>query len=717
MSVLYFILCGIITILLQIFFIREFVPVFHGNEFSIATVLANWLFATGAASYSFIYIKTKKNNQNRKLITLFFILAVLLVLSFIFIRSINLLTNTDITKGISLKSSAVFAFISIAPIAFTVGLIFGFSNKNLLKKYRGWFGNAYICELIGFISGGIIFSFFLSAVSTSVLLSIIISVIFIALFFLFKKAVFKMVTVLLLVFMVYVISNYTAFIENSTILNNYKNSEKVEVSYYDNQQYILTEANGEFSFYKNGILNFAVPSPTIYEDDDFGHLPILYHDNPQNILLIGGVKYLTSIAKFSLTSIDYIDLDKDVIEILKNKISRFQYVFGNENITVYNDNARQHLKKNKKMYDVVLIGMDLPINTALNSFYTQEFFEIAKDNLSEDGFIALKLPGAMVYTDEIMTKLNASVYNALDTVFESVQIIPGSENILVATKHKIPYRIDLKRRLKDIEYETFVLSKYYVDERMDTQKTQWLKFQLDKSENKKLINTDKNQKAMIYSIMYWQSAFSPFLMKFFQILIDYSYIFMLIPVLLFFSVRHTYKITAFAAGASSMWLQMICFWVFQIYAGQIYKWFGLLIAVFMLGSLSGMLYAKYGHKINTLNKTFFRSEILYLLWIILCFIFVQFQKLNWAYILIFLAGTGFLTGLQFLHISKAYAIIKEKGNQMKIYSADSFGGCFASGLGGAFLIPVWGIEKSLLFILFFKFLIFAWWGHKNRYGL
>ncbi|MDD3066089.1 MAG: hypothetical protein PHT24_07535, partial [Endomicrobiaceae bacterium] len=284
MSVLYFILCGIITILLQIFFIREFVPVFHGNEFSIATVLANWLFATGAASYSFIYIKTKKSNQNKKLITLFFILAVLLALSFVFIRSINLLTNTDITKGISLKSSAVFSFISIAPVAFVMGLIFGFSSKNILKKHRGLFGNAYIYELLGFVSGGVIFSFFLPSVSTSVLLSIIISVIFIALFFLFKKTIFKLVTVLLLVFMVYLISNYTAFIENSTILNNYKNSENVEVSYYENQQYILTEANGEFSFYKNGVLNFAIPSPTIYEDDDFAHLPILYHENPKNIL-------------------------------------------------------------------------------------------------------------------------------------------------------------------------------------------------------------------------------------------------------------------------------------------------------------------------------------------------------------------------------------------------------------------------------------------------
>lgn len=716
MAFLHFILCGIIIILLQIFFIREFVPIFHGNEFSIATVLANWLFATGVSSYIFSRIKNKKDNKN-KLITLFFILILLLVLSFVFIRSINLLTDTDITKGISLKSSVIFAFISIVPVAFVVGLIFGFLNKNIFKRHRGGLRNAYIYESAGFVLGGLVFSFFLSSVSTSILLSIIISVVFFNLFLLFKKRKFKLFTFLLLLFVIYVVENHTTFIENSTILNNYKSSEKIEVSYFDNQQYILTESNGEFSFYKNGILNFAVPSPTIYEDDDFAHLPILYHDNPKNILLIGGIKYLPSVTKFSLAGIDYIDLDKDVIEILKNKISRFKYVFGDERITVYNDNGRQHFKNNNKQYDVILIGLDLPINTAINSFYTQEFFEIAKENLSEDGFIALKLPGAMVYSDEIMTKLNASVYNALDTVFKSVVIIPGSQNIMVATKNRIPYRLDLKRRLKDIEYETFVLSKYYVDERMDTQKTEWLKFQLDKPENKKLINTDKNQKAMIYSIMYWQSTFSPFLMKFFQILIDYSYIFVLIPILLFFSTRHTYKITAFVAGASSMWLQMICFWAFQIYAGQIYKWFGLLIAIFMLGSLIGMIYARYGYKIAQLNKTFFRSEILYLLWIILCFIFVQFQKLNYVYILIFLFGTGFMTGLQFSQISKAYGIIREQYSQMKIYSSDALGGCFASGIGGAFLIPVWGIEKSLLFILFFKFMVFTWWGHKNKHGL
>ncbi|MDD5021987.1 MAG: hypothetical protein PHR82_07685 [Endomicrobiaceae bacterium] len=716
MASLHFILCGIITILLQIFFIREFVPIFHGNEFSIATVLANWLFATGVSSYIFSHIKNKKDNK-KKLITLFLILILLLTLSFVFIRSINLLTDTDITEGISLKSSVIFAFISIAPIAFVVGLIFGLLNKNIFKKHKNALGNAHIYESAGFVLGGLVFSFFLSSISTSILLSIIISLIFVNLFLLFKKRAFKLLTVLLLLFVIYVIENYTTFIENSTILNNYKSSENIEVSYFDNQQYILTESNGEFAFYKNGILNFAVPSPTIYEDDDFAHLPILYHDNPKNILLIGGVKYLPSITKFSLDSIDYIDLDEDVIAMLKNKISRFSYILSDDKIRVYNVNARQYLENSNKKYDVVLIGLDIPINTATNSFYTQEFFEIAKNNLTENGFIALKLPGAMVYSDQLMSKLNASVYNALNAVFKSVVIIPGTQNILIATENIIPYRLDLKKRLRDIEYETFVLSKYYVDERMDTQKTQWLKFQLDRLGNEKLINTDKNQKAMIYSIMYWQSAFSPFLMKFFQTLIDYSYMFMLIPVLLFFSVRHTYKITAFVAGASSMWLQMICFWAFQIYAGHIYKWFGLLIAIFMAGSFFGITYAKYKYKTSPLNKTFFRSEIVYLLWIILCFVVIQFQKLNWIYILIFLFGTGFMTGLQFFQISKAYSIIRERYSQMKIYSSDAFGGCFASGLGGAFLIPVWGIEKSLLFILFFKFLVFAWWGHKNKHGL
>ena len=38
-------------------------------------------------------------------------------------------------------------------------------------------------------------------------------------------------------------------------------------------------------------------------------------------------------------------------------------------------------------------------------------------------------------------------------------------------------------------------------------------------------------------------------------------------------------------------------------------------------------------------------------------------------------------------------------------------------VGGAFVIPVWGIEKALIFVLFLKFLIFTWWQYDKKRGL
>ena len=66
---------------------------------------------------------------------------------------------------------------------------------------------------------------------------------------------------------------------------------------------------------------------------------------------------------------------------------------------------------------------------------------------------------------------------------------------------KIPPMLHIKKRLKRVEDETFVLSKYYVDERMDTQKTKWLNFQIRKYSSKETLNRDSNQKTMLLSII------------------------------------------------------------------------------------------------------------------------------------------------------------------------------------------------------------------------
>lgn len=716
MSNIVFIIYGIISIFLQIFLIREFIPLFHGSEFVLGIVLGHWLISASVANFLFRYFG-KVRDFFSKSINLFISLILFIFLSFIFIRSINVITTIDITTGTSLKTLFFYSFIAIFPISFILNLILNFlkqsfSNVLYQKKVK-----RYVCEAIGFAIGGTIFSFFMSSMLTTTLLLIIVMLICVNLIYLCESRVVKIFYLLLLVFSFYLIQNYSQNIEKFIISNNYSDNNIIDISYYKNIQNILTEKNGEYFLYKNGECEFALPSPDIFDEEDFAHIPILHHSNPQSLLLIGGMKYLSSIVKYDLKKIDFIEEDKSILNITKKYINKFNNVLDDKRINIYNNDARQFLINNDTKYDVILIGLDIPVNTSINKFYTYEFFDIASKKLTEDGFIALSLPGSMVYAPSLMFRLNSSIYGSLKQVFPYIQIIPGRTNILVASKSKMPFRLHIKKRLKKVEDETFVLSKYYVDERMDTQKTKWLNFQIRKYNNKKILNTDYNQKAMLLSIMYWQAKFSPFLMKFLRIVIEYSYFFIFVIVILFFAVKFKYSVTAFVSGASAMWLQFICFWGFQIYVGQIYQYFGLLTAIFMLGLVCGSFYSKYYQEHVALNKTFFSSEVLYLLWILTFIIVIKYNLLN-AYIISILSfGVGGVCGLEFAQLIKMFKIMKERKSNVRIFFADSLGAAFASYVGGAFIIPVWGIEKSLLFILFLKFLIFTWWQYDKKHGL
>ena len=80
-------------------------------------------------------------------------------------------------------------------------------------------------------------------------------------------------------------------------------------------------------------------------------------------------------------------------------------------------------------------------------------------------------------------------------------------------------------------------------------------------------------------------------------------------------------------------------------------------------------------------------------------------------------GIGGVTGLEFAQLIKIFSIMKEGKSNVILFFADALGGAFACYLGGAFIIPVWGIKKSLMFILFLKFLIFTWWQYDKKRGL
>ncbi|MBR4632371.1 MAG: hypothetical protein IKO48_03505 [Elusimicrobia bacterium] len=716
MSYIVFIIYGIISIFLQIFFIREFVPLFHGSEFVIGIVLGHWLLSAAIANFLYQYLKRTRDFFNKS-VNLFSTLIIFMVLVFIFIRNINAVSATNLAVGISLKSLLCYSFFAVFPISFILNLLLNFLKQSFSTVLYQKKIKRYVCEAAGFVIGGTVFSLFMSSISTTALLLITIILIFCNLIYLCESIIVKVFYVVLLCVSVYLIGYHTFDIEKNITFDNNSNINIIDFSYYKNIQNILIEKNGEYYFYKNGNCEFALPSPEIFDEEDFAHLAILHHTDPKNLLLIGGIRYLSSIIKYDLEKIDFIEQDLNMIHILRKNINKLNSIFKDERINVYTEDARLFLQNNEYKYDVILIGLDIPLNTTINKFYTYEFFKIIKNKLTENGFLALNFPGSPVYSPSLMFELNASIYGSLRKNFPYVQIIPGKQNIIISSQSKMPFRLHIKKRLKKVEEETFVLSKYYVDEKMDTQRTNWLNSQIKKHSTKKNLNKDSNQKAMLLSTLYWQSKFSPFLMRFFRIIMKYSYFVIFLAIIIFFFIRYKYSATAFVSGASAMWLQFVCFWGFQIYVGQIYQWFGMLIAAFMLGFVIGSICSGYYQRNMPLNKSFFYSEIMYLLLIICFMIVLKHKLLNMYNIYLLSFGVGTITGLEFAQLIKMFGIMKENKSNVQIFFADALGAAFACYVGGAFVIPVLGIKKSIIFILFLKFLIFTWWHYDKKHGL
>jgi spermidine synthase len=352
-----------------------------------------------------------------------------------------------------------------------------------------------------------------------------------------------------------------------------------------------------------------------------------------------------------------------------------------------------------------------------NGFYTKDFFQKAKKRLKAGGFIALKLPGRMVYSGYIMSELNAAASKTLKSVFKHVKIIPGEQNIFIASDAKMPFRFEIKKRLAAVLETVLVLSKYYLDDRMDTQKTKWLSAELKKAQGKVSVNSDLNPHIFIRSVLYSQSGFSPRLSVFLDKAAGYSYAVILLPVLLLFP-KSICKTTSFSSGAACAALFLSVLFYSRTAGGQIFKLFSVFCACLALGICFACFFDAKIKRAASLNKKIFNCEALFILIASGFYCALKFSAPGIFLSSLFVFALGFASGLEFLKLFE-FSNAHKKGAHVSraapLYTAA--GALAACVLGGSFLIFVWGFERSVLFVLFFKFIIFCRWADVNQRGL
>lgn len=728
-----FVVLGLTSIVSQLTVIREMMINFYGNEFFIGWIFFAWLLWVALGSFSAKWL-IKKGNISKILASSYILVALFLPLEIYLIRLSKIIISQTPGAIPNLMPALLYAFIIISPLCFILGLQFVLANRFWTlsmqdSKISYLLGKSYFYETIGFIIGGLIFNYALIFVDEFKTISILawlnLSTAFLIIIINKKRSpVFKIIIFI-----------WLAVFATSFVLGKDINLKTRELS-FPNQKLIesknslygnisVTKTGNQYNFYENGL--FLGPDKEEMFNEYLTHFPLLYHDNPKKVLLIGSGfnGAIAEIAKYQPDKIYYLELDPKLVEIAKKYISTDLQQYLNQT-NIINLDARYFLKNTTEKFDVIIVNLPDPSSALINRFYSQDFFKEIKSHLNPQGILSTHLSFSPDYLSPALEKLNASIYKTIKQTFSQLVILPEDTNYFIASQDKIlDYNPQpLIQRLLERNIKNNFVTEKYIKYRLTSDRVGKVLNSLEADKNVK-INQDEFPVSYYYNLVYWTSYFHPKLANLLASFSKLSFIwiiilFVLITIgFLMFTKKSDKKILPLAmaiGGFSLMSLEIIIIYSFQVFYGNLFYKIGLIITVLMAGmALGAYLGAKKISKIK--NGLLIKVHCLIIIFCLFFMISVWYLfKLSpkpsliiEIFFLILAALIGSIVGFEFPVINELYfnenRLILTKSDEQKntrmgiIYGVDLLGSCLGASLISIFIIPIFGVFQTLILLV------------------
>ena len=711
---------GLISILGQVVLLRELNVSFYGVELIYLLAMGIWLFWTAIGAL--IGRRVHFPSLNR-IAALFIIFGIVLPVDIAFIRSSRLLFGGVPGAYLSFLEQLIAAVISVLPAGLLSGLLFQWTAKVYVSTGRT-LAIAYAIESAGGLFGGLLATLFLRWGLQNCSLALVCGLIAVIapLLFLRKHRASLLrwaAAVLAGVFLLLLWKTPPL----DRLMTKWNHPNLLESSDSPYGRITVTRLHNQISVFENDALAFETEGT---EAEYFCHLAALQHPNPQHVLILGGgiEGIVREIAQYAPEQIDYVELNPVMLNLvtrfLPNDIGKS---LRESNVHIIFADPRQYLKESGK-YDLILVGMQEPTSGQANRFYTQEFFEQCSAKLNPGGILGFRLRAAENLWTMPLARRTVSIYTALQAVFPEVLFLPGTTNIVTASREPLPRTPEImSRRLQDRKIVTRLISPNYIRYLFTNDRFFEIRDLLKRETA--LPNTDIRPVCYQYAFMIWLSKFFP------QIaLIDLSSIvstgFLKPPLslLLWISLPIVFLLSRFlpasrrillvaVSGFLGMVLETILILYYQMKHGVLYQDIGLLLMSFMAGlALGAMLINILMTRFADMQKlTRWYSAGLLIGFCLLCTIVdtkltmsasVGLAQTSWL-----LAVAGFLVAGIFAYAS-LYEIEEQKSVISPLYSADLIGGCLGSILGSLILIPLAGLDvttRGMLLLAAFSLLL------------
>ena len=735
-------LLGFSSMVAQIILFREMMVAFYGNELCLGVMLSVWLFWVGVGSYLGNRIAGPKKYSILKLSIWYFLISLATLTTIILIRFSKQILGTAPAEIVGFFPMFLFAFVVMSFLCLVLGITFVLNSKLcIFEETRTFLVNrVYLWESLGAGAGGFLVTFILIPYISNFDIAILIfsiNLIFCAL--LLSPDRKKWIQALMWAAAIVIILIFSVFGLGKS-MDSYsarKVWRSLPLIYSTDTKYgniSVTKQYEQVTFYENGLMLFSYPDVSTAEEAV--HFALLEHPFPRKLLLIGGGLggALSQALKYDSLTIDYVELDPQLIgtgemflpvgetQSLRNSRVNIHYMDGRLFV-------KEKLKQNLRVhYDVIILNLPDPFTAQLNRFFTVEFFEMVRSILDRGGVFSFRVSSAENYISPELGLYLSSFYRTLNTCFAEVKVLPGSNNIFLAS-NETGVLFDnwqtLSARLKRRGIFTQYVNENFLPDRLSPARIEYLRDAISQSSGKE--NHDLKPVCYFYNSVLWSKQFKS-LEKPFLIFVSHIRpgwligIIVLVFSLVFLPRRFRgWQLpdlaldTILVTGFTSILVEIIVVLSFQVFYGYVYSMIGLIFTLFMLGLTIGAYIIQ---RLASTRRIGFKwlviTQLLQIIFVFLLLVIVWLfsgSSLSDSGIMIsllmFITISGLLGGMLF---TLANHIFLENRTTIKAgtgYSVDLFGSGLSSILASAILIPLLGIPTTLILVLLLNLICFG----------
>ena len=723
-----FFVLGVTSVTAQVMILREFIASFYGNEFFLGWLLFAWLFWTAAGSGL-----AGKRTRPPVLASGFVLMAAACFSGIILIRFSRSVLGIVPGALPDLLPALLYSFATIGPVCFLLGMQFSGLAKMSVGTEEpdagGVLGRGYLFESLGFMAGGILFSLFFVRLNVFYAMSVIAALNFgTAAMLAFPGNIKKTaVAFLMALAAVTVMGLFADRLDLATAALRFP-SEKLEITRNTVHGNIsVTSSGAQRNFYQNGALTGADREDLASEL--LVHFPLLAHPSPGRVLIFGtGFNGpVREALKHRPREIVSVDIDPELVRIAKGRLPRdLEKSLEDPAVLLASGDPRAYLSSVRGTGDVVLLNFPDPSSVLVNRNFTLEFFRSVRDRLAPDGIFALKLDFAPNYISRELERLGSSVYATLRQVFPSVVVLPEDTAYFLASPREgwVPDADDMAERFMARGLRTEFVTPSLVRDRLTNDRVQQV-VTIFRNSVYKVKNTDFRPRACYFALMRWLSRFRPAASQALLRVSDLPFGLVAAVFLILFHLpfaggsddpAQRYRKLGCRAmsvtGFSVMAFEVTLIYLFQVAFGDLYYRIAWLIAAFMAGTGLGAFLAIRMPSVLSRRWVAFLHLAAVIFYGALAFAvhrisgpgsFFEFAHGTVFYALALLSGG--LAGLEFPCACRLYLGEGSGEGLGKIYAADLLGSCLGALLTAGFLIPVWGLPRTLMLIALLNSLV------------